>query len=93
MVTDALNCELAVPTWGETSSLGAAFWGLIGTGAIPNLEAIPALVAVQDHFVPGKAEAEAYRSNYRLYSDLYQVVSPLFRTLAELKVNFREGMH
>ena len=32
LMTDTLNCEVQVPNWGETSSLGAAFWSLLGTG-------------------------------------------------------------
>lgn len=92
LVTDALDCELVVPSWGETSSLGAAFWALMATGAIQNLEAIHARVSVQDHLQPGATESQAYRLLYRFYKDLYRAVSPSFRGLAELKESLKEGI-
>jgi gluconokinase len=92
MVTDALNCELVVPSWGETSSLGAAFWVLQATGALQNLDAIHARVPVKDRLQPGTAEAQAYRLLYQFYCSLYQTVSPSFHALAELKANFGGGI-
>ena len=92
MVADAFNCELVVPSWGETSSLGAALWALQATGALQNLYAIHACVPVKDRLQPGTAEAQAYRLLFQFYCDLYQAVSLSFHALAELKTNFGEGI-
>jgi gluconokinase len=38
VMADALNWELSVPVWGETSALGAALWALLGAGKVDTLE-------------------------------------------------------
>jgi gluconokinase len=75
---DVLNRELAVPAWGETSSLGAALWAIHGADTLSSLDEIEKMIRIGDVFRPEPRSAEAYERLYGNYKDLYRAVSPLF---------------
>ena len=85
MTADVLNRELAVPAWGETSSLGAALWAIKGADTLSSLEEIEKMVAVGDVYRPEPRNAEAYEKVYVVYKDLYTAVSPLFPRIVHLQ--------
>ncbi len=85
VVTDVLNREMIVPPWGETSCLGAAFWAMLGTGGIANLESLNNLVKPGRSCLPGKENAAIYQRIYPLYQRLYHSVSGNFEEIARLQ--------
>jgi gluconokinase len=85
IVSDVLNRELAVPRWGETSCLGAAFWALVATGAFKDIEEAAAQVETQEVVRPADPEVQIYDALYALYGDLYQALSPFFDRAARLQ--------
>jgi gluconokinase len=91
MITDALNCELQVPSWGETSSLGAAFWSLLASGVLAGIEEIPAKISIKESLLPNPLHAQKYKLVYSLYQNLYQAVNPSFNHLAAIKSSFLKG--
>ncbi len=91
LMTDVLNCEIQVSGWGETSSLGAAFWSLLGSGVFSGMEEIPSQITTQEWFQPNPADAQKYQILYNLYKSLYQAVRPSFGSLADIKSSFTMG--
>ena len=85
VVTDVLNRELVVPPWGETSCLGAAFWAMVGTGCIANLEGLSDFVKPGRSCLPGQENAAIYNRIYPLYQKLYRSVSANFEDIARLQ--------
>ncbi len=84
MTADVLNRELAVPAWGETSSLGAALWAIKGDDTLSSLEDIEKMVPIGETYRP--ENAEVYEKVYKVYKDLYVGVNPLF----EMMISFQE---
>ena len=85
VVTDVLNREMIVPPWGETSCLGAAFWAMLGTGGVANLESLKNFVKPGKSCIPGKENAALYQRIYPLYQRLYHSVSGNFEEIARLQ--------
>ena len=85
VVTDVLNRELVVPPWGETSCLGAAFWAMLGTGVVAELESLKDFVKPGSPCSPGKENAALYQRIYPLYQRLYHSVSGNFEEIARLQ--------
>jgi len=85
VVTDVLNREMLVPSWGETSCLGAAFWAMLGTGCIADLESLKNLVKPGRSCLPGQENAAIYQRIYPLYQKLYHAVSGNFEAIARLQ--------
>ncbi len=85
VVTDALDCEVIVPEWGETSSLGAALWALLGTGRIAGLENLGTVAPAGRVFRPGTVGAALYNRIYPLYLKLYQATRESFDGVALLQ--------
>ena len=81
MTADALNREVAVPAWGETSSLGAALWAIKGADTLSSLEEIEKMVTIGETYRPEPRNAEVYDKIYDVYKDLYDVVNPLFKRI------------
>lgn len=71
IVTDVLNRSLVVPQWGETSSLGAAFWVLLAIGAVENLASLERLVPLGDFYEPIGSNATLYDQLYSIYKEIY----------------------
>ena len=71
IIASVLNHDLVIPANGETSSLGAAFWALLGSGVVERFEDLQPLVAITKTYKPQSQDAELYDSLYRIYMDLY----------------------
>jgi gluconokinase len=84
IIAAVLNVELRIPQWGETSSLGAALWALLGTGVIDTFEQINNLVPMAQSHKPNAAEARRYSELYGLYKEVYTALCPAFDRLAAL---------
>jgi gluconokinase len=80
MTADVLNRELAVPVWGETSSLGAALWAIKGADTLSSLEEIEKMVSIGEVCRPEPQSADTYDKVYEVYKELYTAVSPLFQS-------------
>ncbi len=85
VVTDVLNREMIVPSWGETSGLGAAFWAMLGTGCVTGLQQMADFVKPQRSCRPRKEKAELYRKIYPLYRRLYRSLYDNFEEIARLQ--------
>jgi gluconokinase len=85
IVTDVLNREMTVPSWGETSSLGAAFWAMLGTGSVAGLERLTDFVRPQRSCLPRQEKTDLYQKIYPLYQRLYRSLSENFEEIARLQ--------
>lgn len=86
IVASALNRNLLVPTWGETSSLGSAFWAMVGAGLLTDVDRAGELVSIQKRYQPVPEDAAIYNRLYPIYNNLYQSVSPAFDQIAEFQL-------
>jgi len=89
IVTNAFNSELSVPKWGETSSLGAAFWAMLGTGALSSFESIGDLVELDRTHRPEADGAAIYDRVFEIYKSLYTTISPSFESIAGLQKDLK----
>jgi gluconokinase len=71
IIASVLNHDLTIPANGETSSLGAAFWAMLGSGAVEQFEDLHPLVTITKTYNPEPKEADLYDSLYRIYMELY----------------------
>jgi gluconokinase len=71
IIASVLNHNLAIPASGETSSLGAAFWALLGSGVVERFEDLHSQVQVTNTYHPDQRDALLYDSLYKVYMDLY----------------------
>jgi len=71
ILASALNHDLVIPAGGETTSLGAAFWALLGSGVVERFEELHPLVKVTNTYYPDPKETLLYDSLYKIYMDLY----------------------
>jgi len=78
MTSDVLNRELVVPAWGETSSLGAAFWAMKGRETLSSVNDIQQLIPIRQVCQPEVSNVETYDRLYELYRDLYAALSAFF---------------
>jgi gluconokinase len=85
ILASVLNRELAVPAWGETSSLGAACWTLLASGHIGSLDDLGTLIAIKETYPPVQADSGKYQELYDLYCQLYQALAPYFGPVADLQ--------
>ena len=79
-----LNLDLRIPRWGETSSLGAALWALLGTGVIDDFEQIKDLIPLDRSYSPVAADAKQYHELYLVYKELYSALGRSFDKIANL---------
>ncbi|MCJ7830374.1 MAG: gluconokinase, partial [Desulfobacterales bacterium] len=91
VVTDALNREVSVPHWGETSALGAAFWAMLGTGAAESLERLGDFVKAGPSCLPNREQAAVYDRIYPVYTRLYQALQGSFDEVAALQRDLQDG--
>ena len=82
IIASVLNHELAIPATGETSSLGAACWALLGSGTVEHFEDLHALVPLEKTYQPNPKESLLYDSIYRIYTDLYARLGDSFEQLS-----------
>jgi gluconokinase len=85
IIASAIGRNLLVPTWGETSSLGAAFWAMQGAGALPLFEKAGELVSIGSRYSPQPEEAAVYDRLYRIYTGLYASAINAFDQIAEIQ--------
>lgn len=85
IISDTLNSQLVVPAWGETSSLGAAFWAMLGTGALSDFNSIGESVKLDRTFQPDAEAAAIYDRVFEIYKSLYTAMSPSFEPVARLQ--------
>jgi gluconokinase len=85
ILASVLGRQLEVPRWADTSSLGAAFWALLGTAAIQSLGELEHLVPLGDSYTPATEAASLYDELYDLYGQLYHQVENLFDPIVALQ--------
>ncbi len=85
IITNVMNRSLVVPRWGETSSLGAAFWVLLAIGAVKNLESLQPLVGLGASYEPLTSDAVLYDQLYRIYQEIYRSSQNAFSQLQAFK--------
>ena len=83
-VANILGRNLVVPAWGETSSLGAALWAMIGTGRLSKIEQAPELISIQQTYQPQESLGELYTQTYELFNAFYKTLQPYFSQLGSL---------
>ena len=83
ILASVLERELVVPTWGETSSLGAACWALISAGRFSGLDELEKFIKLDKTYHPKPPESDRYHEEYKLYQQLYNALAPLHSPLAE----------
>lgn len=81
-IASVLNHDLAIPASGETSSLGAAFWALLGSGVVDCFEDLHPLVSVTNTYHPIQKDTQVYDSLYEMYMDLYFQLSGFFERIS-----------
>ena len=85
IVSSTMDRDLLVPEWGETSSLGTAFWALMTGGVVDNFEELNSLVTIAKTYHPDPHEAAIYNSLYGLYMDLYFKLGESFDQIAKFQ--------
>jgi len=86
IVTSILNRELAVPEWGETSCFGAALWALFGGNIFSHTEEMKKLIRLSKIYKPIEKQTEVYERLYRIYTALYDALSPMFDDIASFSI-------
>jgi gluconokinase len=84
IMASALNRDLQIPTWGETSSLGAAFWVLLSTGVLQNIVECSDLVTIADRCLPAPEDRAVYQQLYPIFKDLYQATRSANDEISEI---------
>jgi gluconokinase len=85
VITDALKRELVVPVWGETSSLGAAFWAMLAAGRADSIEGLGGYVRLGRTYRPNRKDSAVYDRVYPVYSRLYKALESSFDDMARLQ--------
>lgn len=81
IISSVLNHDLAIPANGETSSLGAAFWALLGSGVVERFEDLHPLVSVTNIYHPVQEDTYTYNSLFEIYMELYFQLGESFERL------------
>ena len=84
IIASVLNSDISIPASGETSSLGAAFWALLGSGVVERFEDLRPLVPVTSTCYPEPQESHLYDSLYQIYMDLYFRLEDMFERMSFL---------
>jgi gluconokinase len=92
VVTDALNREVVVPHWGETSCRGAAFWAMLAAGKGKGLEALADFAKPGRSCSPNRTDAAVYDRVYPLHIKLYQALKDNFDDVARLQRELHQGL-
>lgn len=85
IVADVLGIRLNIPNFGETSSVGAAFWAMLGTGRIRAMEEVSSIVKVQRRVSPTEENRALYQEMYTIYRELYSALEASFETLSKMR--------
>ena len=84
IIASVLNHDLSIPVSGETSSLGAAFWALLGSGAVERFEDLHPMVEVKKIYHPIQDDAHTYDRLFEIYMDLYFKLRSSFEMISSL---------
>ena len=84
IIASALDLELHIPRWGETSSLGAALWTLLGTGVLGDFVKIKGLIPLGQTYAPVAEDAKRYHDLYLVYKEIYSALGKSFDRIANL---------
>jgi gluconokinase len=84
IIASVLNHDLIIPANGETSSLGAAFWALLGRGVVERFEDLHPLVGITKTYSPEPKEADLYDSLYQIYLELYFQLGKSFDQISKI---------
>jgi gluconokinase len=84
IIASSLKVELCLPQWGETSSLGAALWALLGTGVFNEFEEIGKLIPLTRSYRPVKKDSELYDQLFHIYQELYLAMEKSFGQIADI---------
>ncbi len=85
ILSDTLNRELVVPAWGETSGRGAAFWAMLGTGMLSDIDDVIDKIELSETYLPNESHARIYDNLFEIYKPLYGAVSPYFEEIAKIQ--------
>ena len=85
VVSDVFNREIVVPAWGESSSLGTAFWAILAMDKSQTLEGLAAAVTMERSHTPDAERAALYDELSSLYAKLYESVKPCFNEVAKMQ--------
>jgi gluconokinase len=85
IMADVFGLELKIPAWGETSSMGAALWAMLGTGLIGSIDDIKDMIPLKRSFTPAEENVKCYNELFGLYKDLYTAVLPSFDRIARFQ--------
>ncbi len=87
IVASAFERPLRITSTGESSSLAAAYWAMLGTGRLAWLEDAAAWAVIEGAQEPDPAMVEVYRQLYPLYLALYENLKDSFERI----VDFQRG--
>jgi len=71
MMADIFQKKVMVTGAADASAVGAAQLGFYALGILPGLDAAASLVKVEAVYEPASEQAEVYRKNYRVFTELY----------------------
>lgn len=89
VMADALNRDLVIPVWGDTSALGAAFWALLSARGGEGLEKAGDWVKLGDSCQPDPETVKIYNRIHPVFERLYQSVEKSFDEVAELQMTIQ----
>lgn len=89
ITASVLDRDLLLPTWGETSALGAAFWAMLSAGALPSLDRVCERVPLERKYSPAAQDAEIYNQLYPIYAGLYEPLRDSFDQIARFQAEKR----
>ena len=78
VITDVFNKNLLIPAQKETSSVGAAFWALLGTKVVDRIKSLSSHVNILTTFKPDRDANRIYENRYLVYQELYDSLQVLF---------------
>jgi gluconokinase len=85
IVASALERALSILSTGESSSLAAAYWAMLGTGRLARLEDIAGWAVITDIQPPDPLMVGVYRQLYPLYLALYENLAGSFERIADFQ--------
>jgi gluconokinase len=85
MLADVLGIDVAFTAASEGSSFGAALLGMQALGLVESIDVAADLVQVESTVQPEPAAAATYAALAPMFAELYDALTPAFRTLRRLE--------
>ncbi|MBL0372174.1 carbohydrate kinase [Rhizobium sp. KVB221] len=83
--TDVLGVPVSIARSKETGALGAAIAAGTGVGLFRDFaEGAASMVTVERHYTPNPALADLYEQRYRIYRDISDAMTPIWKRMAAL---------